>query len=383
LITASGLLTAALRSLERQDFGFEQERRFVASINPRLAGYRTNQLLPLYSRIHEAIAGAPTVSSVALCLQSPQGRGGWGAGVWVDGHLPPGPGEDNSAWWNRVTADYFEVVGTPIIKGRGITGEDTADSRRVAVVDEAFARTFFRNEDPIGKHFGRTAGANREFEVVGVVRVARYSIYNPGRRDRPFFFLPAAQADYSQTNLGSLFLRDIVIRTRPGDDLSIAAVRQAVASVDASLPIMSIRSLSEQVAGQFTQQRLIARLTSLFGALSLVLVSIGLYGVTAYNAGRRVQEIGVRMALGANRRDVVHLVVRGASGLVLVGLVIGLPLTFVAGRFLGDQLYGASPYNPAVTLAAVVALGLSALVAAFVPAFRASAASPLEALRTE
>jgi hypothetical protein len=282
-----------------------------------------------------------------------------------------------------VTADYFEVIGTPIVKGRGITGQDTANSRTVAVVDEAFARTFFRNEDPIGKHFGRKPGASREFEVVGVAKDARYSTYNPGRPDRPSFFLAAAQAEYTQTNLGSLFLRDIVIRTRPGGDLTGAAVRQAVASVDAGLPIMSVRTLSEQVAGQFTQQRLIARLTSLFGVLSLVLASIGLYGVTAYNAGRRVREIGVRMALGANRREVVHLVVRGACGLILLGLLIGLPLTFVAGRFLGEQLYGANPDNPAVILAAVLALGLPALVAAFVPAFRASAISPLEALRTE
>ena len=156
-----------------------------------------------------------------------------------------------------------------------------------------------------------------------------------------------------------------------------------MASVDPNLPVISIRTLREQVAGQFTQQRLIARLTSFFGVLSLVLASIGLYGVTAYNAGRRTSEIGVRMALGADRGHVVALVLRGAFGLILVGLSIGLPLTFAAGRFLGNQLYGMNPYNPVVTLAAVLALGLSALVASFVPAFRASLISPLDALRAE
>jgi ABC-type antimicrobial peptide transport system permease subunit len=156
-----------------------------------------------------------------------------------------------------------------------------------------------------------------------------------------------------------------------------------MASVDPNMPIVTIRGLREQVATQFAQQRLIARLTSLFGLLSLVLASIGLYGVTAYNAGRRVNEIGVRMALGANRGDVVRLVLRGALALVLFGLLTGLPLTFAVGRFLGNQLYGMSPYNPAVTLGAVVALGLSALVASFVPAFRASSISPVDALRTE
>jgi predicted permease len=381
LLAASGLLIAALQSLENQEFGFEQDQRVVASMNPRLAGYRTDQLSPLYRRIHDALASVPAVSSVALCLYSPQGGGGWGAEVWVDGHLPPGPKDDNSAAWNRVTAGYFDVIGTPIVRGRGITEQDTAASRHVAVIDETFARTFFRNEDPIGKHFGRTPGASREFEVVGVTTDALY--LTSDQRARPFFFLSEAQADYAQSNLGSLFLRDIVIRIKPGANLSIAAVAQAVASVDPGMPLISIRPLREQVARQFTQQRLIARLTSFFGVLSLVLASIGLYGVTAHNAGRRVREIGLRMALGANRGDVVRLVVRGAFGLILVGLLIGLPLTFAAGRFLGTQLYGMNPYNPLVILAAVVTLGLSALVASFVPAVRASSISPLDALRAD
>ena len=282
-----------------------------------------------------------------------------------------------------MTAGYFDVIGTPIIKGRGISEQDTASSRSVAVVDETFARRFFRNEDPIGKHFGRTPGASREFEVVGVARDARHLTSNLDRPSRPFFFLPEAQAEYARTNQGSLFLHDIVIRTRPGASLSTGAVRQAAASVDPGMPIISIRTLREQVAVQFTQQRLIARITSLFGVLSRVLASIGLYGVIAYSAGRRVREIGVRIALGATRRDIVRLVVRGAFGLILFGLMIGLPLTFAAGRVLGTELYGISPYSPAVTLSAVVALGFSALVASFVPAFRASLVPPLDALRAE
>ena len=383
LLSTAGLLTAALQSLENQNFGFEQDRRIVATISPQLAGYRPQQLSPLYSRIRDSIASVPGVSSVALCLYSPQSGGGWGAGVWVDGQAAPGPRDDNSAMWNRVTAGYFDVIGTPIVKGRGISEQDTAISRYVAVISESFARKFFRNEDPIGKHFGREPAASREFEVVGVARDARYRADNLDKPSGPFFFLPETQAEYTRSNLGSLFLRDIVILTRPGTNLSIAEVRQAMASVDPGLPIISIHTLREQVTTQFTQQRLIARLTSFFGILSLVLASIGLYGVTAYNAGARVNEIGVRMALGASRGHVVRLVVRGAFGLILFGLLIGLPLTFVAGRFLGSQLYGMSPYNAVVTLAAVLALGLSALFASFVPALRASLISPADALRAE
>jgi predicted permease len=383
LLSAAGLLTSTFENLAKQNFGFEEDGRLVATINPRLAGYRPAQLSELYRRIHDSVANVPGVASVALCLYSPQNGGGWGSGVWVDGQASPGLKDDAFAAWDRVTAGFFDVIGTPILKGRGISEEDTASSRKVAVISEAFAHKFFRGEDPIGKHFGRKQDASREFEIIGVAKDARYLTYNLDRSIRPLFYLPETQAEYTQTNLGSLFLRDIVMRTRPGAPLSVAAVREAMASVDPDMPVISIRSLREQVASQFLQQRLIARLTSFFGFLSLVLASIGLYGVTAYNAERRVGEIGVRMALGAGRGDVVRLVLGGALSLLFAGLVIGLPLTVAAARFLGTQLYGMSPYNPVVMSGAVMALGLSALIASLLPALRASSISPLEALRTE
>jgi predicted lysophospholipase L1 biosynthesis ABC-type transport system permease subunit len=231
--------------------------------------------------------------------------------------------------------------------------------------------------------------ASRQYEVVGVSRDARYLNFQLERPISAFFFLPETQHDFSikdpstELSPGSHFLHDIVILMKPGANLSSAQLRHAMALVDPNLPIISIRTLKQQVAGQFRQQRLIARLTSFFGILSLVLASIGLYGVTAYNAGCRVSEIGVRMALGANRGDAIALVLRGAFGLILVGLIIGLPLTFAAGRFLGSQLYAVNPYNPVVTLLAVVTLGLSVLAASLIPALRASLISPFEALRAE
>jgi predicted permease len=381
LLSASGLLTSALHALETQDFGFDQDRRIVAMISPRLAGYQPVQLSPLYRRIHDSMASIPAVSSVALCLYSPP-DGGWGSHVWIDGHPAPGPRDNNTSSWDRVTSSYFDVIGTPIVRGRGISEQDTAASRHVAVINEAFARKFFKNDDPMGKYFGQTRGASREFEVVGVAKDARYFTYGLDRPTGPFFFVPEAQADYTKS-LGSLFLRDIVIVTRPGANLSMAEVRQAMASVDPGLPIISIQTLREKVGLKFTQQRLIARVTSFFGVLSLILASIGLYGVIAYNAGRRVNEVGVRVALGATRGDVVRLVLKGAFGLIVAGLLIGLPLTFAVGRLLSNQLYGMNPYNPAVTMAAILALGLSALLASIVPAIRASLISPLDALRAE
>jgi predicted permease len=311
------------------------------------------------------------------------GGGDRRANVWVDGRPAPGPREENTAGWDRVTAGYFDVIGTRIVRGRGILEQDTARSRSVAVINEAFARRFFPNEDPIGKHFGGEPGSSNQYEVVGIAKDARYLTGSFDKPVGPFFFLPEAQADYSRSNMGSLFMQDVVVLTRPGVGSPIARIGKAIALAEPNMPVISIRPLGEQVESQFTQQRLIARLTSFFGILSLVLASIGLYGVTAYNAGRRVQEIGVRMALGADRGHVIRLVLRGAFGLLLVGLTIGLPLTVAMGRFLGSQLYGTNPINPVVTLGAVLALGLSALAASFVPAFRASSISPLDALRAE
>jgi ABC-type antimicrobial peptide transport system permease subunit len=178
-------------------------------------------------------------------------------------------------------------------------------------------------------------------------------------------------------------LRDIVITVRPGAQLSLTAVREALASVDPSVPISSIRTFREQVTSAFAQQRLIARLTAFFGVLSLILAAIGLYGVTAFNAGRRTSEIGVRVALGATRGQVMRLVLRGALAPALVGLIVGLPLTFAAGRFLGAQLYGMSAFNPAVLFAATAALIVAAIVASSAPALRASRISPVDALRAE
>jgi predicted permease len=388
LLSASGLLTAALHHLENQDFGFDQDGRTVVKIEPRLAGYEPQQLTPLYARIHDSLANIPGISRVALCIYSPMDGNNWGGVVHVDGQPAPEPNDDNFSFWDRVTAGYFDVVGNPILQGRGITEQDTAASPHVAVVNQAFARKFFGNVDPIGKHFGQhDIGSEREYEIVGVAKDARCLTFDLDMPIPPLFFLPEAQHDLSpkaqDLNGGSHFMHDIVIVTKPGASLPLAQVRQSLASINPNIPILAIHPLKEQVAFSFTQQSLIARLTSFFGILSLVLASIGLYGVTAYNAGRRTNEIGVRMALGASRGNVVALVLRGAFALIALGLLLGVPLSALAGRFLGHQLYGLNPYNPMVITVAVAALGFSALIASLVPAFRASSISPVQALRFE
>ncbi len=389
LLAASGLLTAALHHLENQDFGFTQDRRLIVRIDPSLVAYRLDQLTALYGRIQDSLSSIPGVSNVAVCQYSPLSGNNWGAGVWVDGRAAPGPNDDVLAFWDRVTAGYFNAIGTPIIEGRGISNGDTATSQHVAVINQAFARKFFKNENPLEKYFGQTGmGTSRQYEIVGVAQDARYLDFDLDKPMGPFFFVPETQHDVlpktgKDSNPGSHFLHDIVVATRPGVSVSSAQIREAMASVDPNLPIISVQTLREQVAGTFRQQRLIAQLTSFFGILSLVLACVGLYGVTAYNVGRRTNEIGVRMALGATSTQAAALIIRGAFALVAIGLIVGFPLALAAGQFLGSQLYGLNPYDPVVISVAVLTLGFLALIASSIPALRAALISPSEALRAE
>ena len=392
LLAASGLLTAALHRLENQRFGFLQEQRTIVRIEPGLVGYQPNQFTTLYDRIRDSMSSIPGVAAAAICQYSPLSGNNWATSVWMNGRPAPGPSEDNvenMVFWDRVTPGYFHAIGTQIIKGRGISEEDTATSQHVAVINEAFARKYFSNENPIGQYFGRPElGSSRNYKIVGVAQDARYLDFDFDKPIVPFFFLAEAQHDVvaktgADSNPGSHHLHDIILVTRPGVTVSSAQIRQAMVSVDPRLPIISIGTLGEQVSGQFRQQRLIAQLSSFFGILSLVLASIGLYGVTAYNVGQRTSEIGVRLALGGTPAQAAALIIRGAFALVAIGLAAGLPLALAAGRFLGSQLYGLNPYDPAATLLAILTLSFSTLVAALVPALRASRISPSEALRAE
>jgi predicted permease len=332
----------------------------------------------------------PGVASVDSCMYSPQSGDSWNDGMYIEGKPAPGPADDTIASWVRATDGFFETIGNPIIKGRPFSERDTSSSPHVAVVNETFVKKFFKNEDPIGKHFGRSdiklAG---EYEIIGVAKDARYLTYNLDKPVRAFFFIPASQTSVFTKQaqiigeIRSHFFHDVVVRMQPGATLQESQVRAVFAGIDSNLPVIGMQSLRQQVANNFSQQRLIARLTSLFGILALVVASIGLYGVTAYNAGSRTNEIGVRMALGASRGNVLSLILRGALVLISFGLLIGIPLTFAAGRYIGSQLYGIDQHDPVIIATAIIALSSSALIAALIPALRASAISPMQALRAE
>ena len=307
----------------------------------------------------------------------------------MEGRPAPGPEAHNGSSWDRVSPHFFETIGQPVIRGRGITDQDTATSRMIAVVNEAFVKKFFPNEDPLGRHFGTfDQKYSADYEIVGVVADAKYN--NPREPVRPMYFRPMSQFNTTVTEptdaraeSSSLFPNSLTIRYA-GDAASLESlVRRTLASINPNLTVIDFKSLDYQVAGNFNQERLISRLTILFGVLALVLASVGLYGITAYSVARRTSEIGVRMALGANRGDVVALVLRAASWQVGLGLAIGIPVALLGGRLMSSQLYGVKTYDPLTLAGAVVVLSAFAAVAGFIPARRAASIEPMHALRTE
>ena len=389
LLVGAALLTKTLRNLEHQNFGIQTENRYVVHIDPQGAGYTSDKLAPLYDRMERDFSALPGVQSVGLALYSALEGNNWGEGVYVEGRPAPGPNAHNGSSWDRVSTRFFDTIGQPVIRGRGFTEQDTATSQMVAVVNQTFVKKFFPNEDPIGHHFGNGGQEYAgNYEIVGVVADAKYN--NPREQFRPFFFRPLTQRNNTFKEPGaitgenwSMYANSITVRFRTHPQNVDALLRRTLANIDPNLTIMDLWSLDYQVAGNFNQERLIARLTMLFGILALILASVGLYGITAYSVARRTSEIGVRMALGANRRDVIGIVMRGAFSQVILGLAIGIPIALLGARLIASQLYGVRAYDPLSLLIAAVVLSAAAAVAGFVPARRAATIEPMKALRTE
>ena len=389
LLAMAGLVTESLRNLEHFNFGFDTNGRLMVQVNPLTAGYTLERLPGLYRQIRERLGEIPGVHSVSYSLYSPQDGDSWNDEINIEGR--PRPTKHVGVGWVRVSPDYFQTIGTPVLRGRAIGEQDTASSQHVTVVDESFVRTFFPKEDPIGQHFGFDApGHSGDYEIVGVVKDTRYRTPNDTEYPQnPMFFVPYFQmAQYQEPNYATQEARsqfaDIIEIHYSGSQAEIGfQVRRVLSDIDPNISIIDVHSFGEQVARQFNQERLIARLTELFSALALLLASIGLYGVTAYNTVRRTGEIGIRMALGADRGDVVGMVLRGAFWQIGIGLLIGIPLALLAGRVMASKLYGVTSFSPLSLACAILALTLCAFVAGLVPARRAASIEPVKALRIE
>jgi predicted permease len=288
--------------------------------------------------------------------------------------------------WDRVNAEYFDAVGTRVVMGRGIGLQDTPSAPMIGVVNQAFVKTFFKpGENPIGAHFGSPGPSSGDVVIVGVVEDTIYT--DVRMKDHPMTFAPMLQRAASDKRpidkVGALYAGAIVLETsRPMDDIQ-AITRKTIAQINPNLTVVKFQSFDEQIADRFTWERMISRLMTLFGALALLLATVGLYGVTSYTVARRTSEIGIRMALGSERSEVIAMTMRGAMIQTVLGLAIGLPVAFFCVRFVKSELYEITSVDASVLTSAIVTLVAAACIAAIVPARRAASIDPVQALRME
>ena len=389
LLAGAFLMTTSLRNLEHQDFGFAAANRFVLQFDPKGTGYTLDRLPALYSQIENRFSTLPAMRQVSLVRYIPLGGNQWGSCVIPQGHPQPGPENKCFADWDRASSHFLDSIGVPIVRGRNFSAQDTATSQPVVIVNQTFANRFFPHQDPIGKHFGvDKAQYSAAFEIVGVF--ADFKMTDPRRDPRPLFFRPLSQqfngyreSDEDAAEKHSMFVNFILLdfAQTPLDVEALA--RQTLASIDPNLTVIRFSPYDAEIAGNFNQDRLLARLTSLFGILALILASVGLYGVLSYFVVQRTSEIGIRMALGAPRSGVIALVLRNALWQVLIGFAFGMPAALYTGHLMTGLLFDESGYNPWAFSGAILLLALCAAVAGFVPARRAASINPIRALRTE
>jgi predicted permease len=383
LLVAAGLFTQSLNKLEHADMRLETKNRYMVHINPQAAGYTQRQLEALYRTMEERFHGLPGVVKVGISAYTPMEANNWGTGVQVQGQ--PNIGADASASIVRGNAEYFDAVGTRVVMGRGIRETDTSTAPSVAVVNREFVKKFFHGTNPIGQHFGGGEKSTGDYQIVGVVED---TAYNSVRwKDHRMYFLPLMQRPASAKEPidkdMSLWAGAIVLETaRPMSDMESLA-RRTLAGINPNLTVVKFQTFDQQIADRFNDDRTIARLTELFGALALLLAAVGLYGVTAYTVAQRTSEIGIRMALGAERGGVVAMIMRGAILQTALGLAIGVPVALVCVRFVKAQLYEITNADASVMAFAIVTLAIAACVAGLIPARRAASIDPMRALRTE
>ena len=385
MLTSAGLLASSLGHLEGQRLGFDPASRYVARIDVPPQGATPETLSLLFARLRERVAGITGVQNVSYALSSPMDGNNWSSGISIGGRAPD-QDQSQGASWNRVGPKYFETVGTRVLRGRAFNEGDAPGARRVAVINDVFARKFFAAADPIGQTVGiGGAGHSGDFAIVGVVDDVKHT--TPNQAVRAMLYLPAFQAgdydDASSRNVQgrSMLLRAVVVHASPGTRDLDRSLREAIAAINPDINVTRVRPLEEQVSSNFRIERLMARLTSVYGALALVLASLGLYGVTSYAVSQRTREIGVRMALGADSARIIRTVVGGPLLETFVGLLIGIPLASLVGRAINTQLYGISSQDPLVIATAVSVLVVTALVAAAIPARRAASLDPATTLR--
>lgn len=401
LLVGAGLFLRTLRNLQNQDYGFERSHLLLAEFNPKLAGYKPSQTPGLHQRLVERLSALPGVRSVALCATPPISGGNWSSSVTIPGYTPA-PKENRHSILNRVSGQYFETAGISIVAGRPFNNADTANSLKVAVINKTLANHFFPKGDAVGRSIIIDIDSVKgPWQIVGIARDTKTG--NPRDTDPVLMtyiplaqidpFLPADSSTPVATGVAAKpavreenqdrFASMILVRTTGDPAHTIADLRAAVASVDPNLPLLGITTMHDQMSNFMTHDELISSLTGLFSMLALLLAAIGLYGVMSYNVVRRTNEIGIRIALGAQTPTVQWMILSESLVLLAMGVGLGLPLTLLTTKYIKDQLFGLSALDPMTFTVALIVVSAMTMFAAWLPARRATKVDPMVALRCD
>ena len=376
LLVGAGLFLRTLSNLRQVDVGFNPVKLVLFRVNPSMNRYDEKRTITFYNELMERIAAVPGVRAVGLSNPGLLSGSVNGTRFYVRGRVyPVGRDEGTTNDINRmvVSANFFETMEIPVVRGRGFTPQDNETSPKVAVINEAAVRKFFPNDDPLGQRFGSSVESSDQFEVVGVLKDAKYSsVRDPA---------PATMyVPFAQRSPGGVVM---AVRTAGEPGSVTTALREAVKQIDPNLPVTDVSTQLEQIERRFQQEKLFAQAYTLFGSLAMVVAAIGLFGLMSYSVSRRTNEIGIRMALGARREHVLRLVMFESMILVVIGVAIGAAIALGAGRFVQTMLFGLEPTDVLTMIAAIlIMVGVSA-VAGFIPARRASRVDPMIALRYE
>jgi len=378
LLVGAGLFLQTLQNLRHVDVGFNPQNLLLFRVNPALNRYDEKKITGLYDGLIERIASVPGVRAVALSNPALLSGSVNSTSLYVQGRVYPVGRAENNALDNSInrlviSRNFFEVMGIPIVRGRGFTNSDSPTAAKVVVINEAAVRKYFPTEDPIGQHFGSSAETANQLEIVGVLRDVKYDSVRDATP--PTMYVP-----YQQNRLGGATFE---VRTAGPPAATMPAVREAARQVDPNLPLTDVSTQIEQVERRFAAEKLFAQAYALFGALALFLASIGLFGLMSYNVSRRTNEIGIRMALGAQRRDVLRLVLGESMILVGVGVVAGLGIAIAASGLISTLLFGLPPRDIMSMVLAVSVMLLVSAIAGYLPARRAARVDPMVALHYE